>query len=144
MPSQRMDVDGLGAFNFRVEISGVAANGFTYVSLLEGFTGVIENRAGDQPVVRKQPGRHTVGNVVLRRHYRGDDELWQWYRSVREGTMDRRDLSIVIDRGDRSEAHRYNLFQAWPFRWRLGTLDANTDAVLIEEVELAVEMIERA
>jgi hypothetical protein len=46
--------------------------------------------------------------------------------------MDRRDLSIDIDRGDRSEARRYVLFQAWPFRWRLGTLDASTDAILAE------------
>lgn len=143
MPTRRPEIDGLGSFNFRVEIDGVAATGFTYVSLLEGFTAVLENRAGDQPAVRKQPGRSTVGNVVLRRHYRSGDELWQWYRSVSEGTMDRRAVSIVIDQNDRTESHRYNLFEAWPVRWQLGTLDANADGILFEEVELAVEVIER-
>lgn len=144
MPDRRSDVDGIAATNFRVEIDGVPATGFTSVSLLEAVTTVIENRAGDQPHVRKQPGREMVGNIVLRRHYLGDDHLYQWYRTVTAGTMVRRAVSIVIDGRDGNEIHRYNAFEAWPVRWQLGTLDANADGLLFEEVELAVEMLQRA
>lgn len=36
------------------------------------------------------------------------------------------------------------LYESWPTRWRLSTFDADVDALLVEEVELACERIELA
>ena len=39
---------------------------------------------------------------------------------------------------------RYNFFEAWPAKWKGFTLDGKGNDVNVEEIELAVEKIERA
>ena len=40
--------------------------------------------------------------------------------------------------------YRYMFFEAWPSKWKGWSLDGKGNDVLVEEIELAVEKIERA
>lgn len=143
MPTRR-DIDAIGHFNFKVEIEGVTQGPFIAVEMLESATAVIESKRGNDLWVRKTPGRHGYGNIVLRRAYTGDDTLWTWRKAVTDGKVERKAGSIIIADGTaEGEITRFNFFEGWPCRWCLGTWDADSDGFLVEEIEITVEKIEK-
>src|SRR5690348_11507535 len=50
-----------------VEIDGVAQTAFSEVDISETWVDVIDYRQGNEPVTRKLPGMHKVGDVTLKR-----------------------------------------------------------------------------
>jgi phage tail-like protein len=135
--------DPYKAFNFLVQIDGVTRAGFSEVSGLDSETVVIEYRSGGENVVRKLPGLTKFGNIVLRRGVTQDDELWNWRQSVVDGNVDRRNGSIVLLDDQRTEVVRWNFRNGWPCKWEGPGLNAKTNEVAIETVEIAHEGLER-
>ncbi|MCX8208003.1 MAG: phage tail protein [Methanothrix sp.] len=143
MPNRR-PFDHIGGFNFKVEIEGVTQGAFRNVEGLDSETEVIEFQDGDDIILRKRPGRTKYSNIVLKRGYVASDELWQWRKKVIEGKVERKSGSIILCADDGSEITRYNFFEAWPCKWKGFTLDGKGNDVTVEELELAVEKIEKA
>ncbi len=142
MPNRR-PFDHLVTSKFKVEIEGVTQGAFAAVDGLESTTEVVHFADGNDIGDRKRPGRSHYSNIVLRRGYVNTDELWEWYKHVIDGNVERRDGSIIICGDDGSEIFRYNFFEAWPCRWKSLVLDAQHTKNMVEEIELAVEKIER-
>lgn len=142
MPNRR-PFDHIGNFNFKVEIEGVTLGAFQSIDGLEANVEVIEYQDGDDLILRKRPGRVSYSNIVLRRGYTATDELWQWMKATVDGTVERKSGSVILAADDGSEILRYNFFEAWPCRWRGFELDGTGIGVAIEELEIAVEKIER-
>lgn len=142
MPNRRAH-DHLVANKFKVEIEGVTVGSFIQFSGAESSTEVIVFQDGDDIITRKRPGRTTYSNIVLKRGYINSDELWNWYKSVANGTVERKSGSIISldDRG--GEILRYNFFEAWPCRWKGMEFDAGSNSALVEEIELVIERLER-
>lgn len=135
--------DPYGAFNFIVEIDGVAAGGFREVSGLESSVDVIEYRNGsDDTTVRKLPGLKKYSNVVLKRGLSNDHALWNWYQTILQGQVDRRSMVVVVLNEAREPAVRFELRNAWPCRWSGPDLDAGRSAVAIETLEICHEGVE--
>jgi phage tail-like protein len=142
-PPQREDP--YKAFNFLVEIDGIARAGFSEVSGLESETQVIEYRAGGESnTVRKLPGLTKYANIVLRRGVTQDAELWNWRKTVEEGRVDRRNGSITVRDDDGTEVVRWNFFNGWISKWHGPDLNARANEVAIETIEIAHERLERA
>jgi phage tail-like protein len=142
MPNRR-DFDRLNNHNFKVEIQGVTMGPFLAVEGMESLTEVLVTRDGDSPLVRKQPGKTSYPNIVLRRGFSGSDELWVWRKQTADGKTERKSGSIIILDKAGGEIMRFNFFEAWPCSWRLSQLDANGSELLVEELEIVVEKIER-
>jgi phage tail-like protein len=96
MPSSRRDDPYLN-FNFLVEIDGETAAGFNEADLPEGRIEAVAYREGTDrtSAPRLLPGRVEYGRLVLRRGFVGDAALFQWWQSVAQGNLDRRNLSII-------------------------------------------------
>ena len=142
-PPQRDDP--YNAFNFLVEIDGVALAGFSEVSGLESETAVIEYRVGGEPSrVRKLPGLTKFANIVLKRGITQDADLWNWRKSVEDGNVDRRNGSIVLLDDSGTPVVRWNFFEGWIAKWEGPTLSATANEVAIETLEIAHERLERA
>ena len=139
-------VDPHRNFNFLVELDGIARASFTECSGLEATTEVIETReGGDNVTVRKLPGKTTYADISLKWGLTESDELWQWRRSVIEGTFERKNGSIVIyDLTNKREVVRWNFVNAWPSKWDGPALNARGSEVAIETLVLAHEGIVRA
>jgi phage tail-like protein len=142
MPNRR-DFDHIGNYNFKVEIEGVTVGAFQEVGGLEVITEVIESQDGDDLTLRKRPGRTHYSNIILKRGYTANEELWAWMRTVINGTVERKAGSIILLADDASEILRYNFFEGWPCRWKGFELDGKGTGVSVEELEIAVEKIER-
>ena len=142
MPTRRA-FDHLTSYNFKVEIEGVTQGPFVEVEGLESITGVLSTKNGDDRIRRQQPGRTAYSNLVLRRGFTNDDSLLAWRTGVIDGRVERKSGSIIILDKAGDEIMRFNFFEAWPCRWKLGKLSGLTDGLLTEEVELVVEKIEK-
>jgi phage tail-like protein len=141
MPNRRV-FDHIANCKFKVEIEGVTQGAFMEVDGLESTTEVEEFADGDDLIVRKRPGRTNYSNIILKRGFTSNDELWQWRKMVIDGRIERKSGSIIICGDDGSEIMRYNIFEAWPCRWRNSMLHAMGNSTITEEVELVVEKIE--
>ena len=95
MPNRR-PFDHLTGAKFRIEIEGVTQGAFTAVDGLEATVDVVTFADGSDLVVRKRPGRVRYSNLVLRRGYLGNDELWEWFKRVADGRVERRSGSIIL------------------------------------------------
>lgn len=131
-------------FNFVVEIDGVESAGFSEVDLPAGEIEVIEYREGADRVSssRKLPGRVTSTNVVLERGIAGGLELFEWWKSVRDGVLDRRNVAIVLLDEARNPVQRWQLRNAWPTKLAYSRLDGLGNEVAIETLELTYEGFE--
>jgi phage tail-like protein len=142
MPNRR-EFDHLVSSKFKVEIEGVTVAAFTSFEGIESETEVIQFDDGDDLIVRKRPGRTHYANLVLKRGYINTDELWNWYKKVIEGKLERRSGSIISLADDGTEILRYNFFEGWPCKWKGFVFDANKRGTLFEEIEIAVEKVEK-
>lgn len=142
MPNRR-EFDHIGGYNFKIELEGVDAGAFTEAIGPEVITEVLATSDGEEMTIRKRPGRTTCSNIILRRGFTNTEELWDWYKAVMDGRIERRSGSIVIcdDVGD--EIVRYNFLDAWPCRWKISPINAQQRSTLIEEIEIVAERIER-
>lgn len=137
----RREFDHVGNFNFIVEIEGLTAGRFEAVDGLDSETEVIEYQNGDDPIIRKRPGRTTFDNITLERGYADEsmDDLRQWREQIIQGKVERRSGSVILLNRKGEELLRYNFDNAWPSKLICGDLDGKGDDISIEEVKLAVE-----
>lgn len=143
MPNRRPS-DHIGAFNFQIEIEGVTQGPVSYIGGLGARTDVVSFKDGGDRTVRQRPGRNHCDNLVIQRGYTDSDELLDWYEKTRTGVVERKSGSIILFGDDaNTEITRFNFFEAWPCRWSLLPLDADEGTTLIEEIEIAVEWIEK-
>lgn len=144
MPNNRQ-FDHLFNGRFMVEIEGVTQGAFTACDGLEATVDVVRYANGerDNMAERKRPGRARYANIVLRRGVARSHELWDWFKAVADGRVERKAGSIIVCGDDGNELYRYNFFEAWPCRWKSLVLRTDEPGTLVEELEMAVEKIER-
>lgn len=128
---------------FKIEIEGVTQGAFAACDGLEARVDVVDFSDGDNLTARKRPGRTRFANIVLRRGMVNNTELWNWFEVVTAGLIQRKAGSVIVCGDDGNEIFRYNFFEGWPCRWKSLELDADKPGTLVEEIEIAVEKIER-
>lgn len=127
-------------FVFAVHIPGVETGFFRQVSGLGVETDVIEYQEGGSSHVRKLPGRTRWKNIVLKRGFTGDAELYDW-ALARTATGDAVKRQITISMLDQAgnRVATWTFTDAWPVKWELSELDAAKNEVAIETLEIAHE-----
>jgi phage tail-like protein len=114
--------------------------GFSECSGLSTETDVIEYRTGDKkPTVTKIPGLDKYTNIVLKRGFTADDKLWKWRKKVIDGQTERKSGTITLNDESGKAALRWNFEAGWPRKWDGPTLNAKTNEVAIETLEIAHE-----
>jgi phage tail-like protein len=143
MPAKSRD-HPYGAYNFHVEIDGIAAASFAEVCGLESETAVIEYRIGNARTNAslKLPGLTKFSNIVLKRGITRDTALWQWRKSIVDGNPDRRNGSIILLDETHNPVLRWNFRNGWPCKWEGPCLDASSNEIAIEALEIAHEGLE--
>jgi len=92
--------------------------------------------------IRRLPGRVDYGPLVLRRGFTADRTLFQWWRNVSEGNLDRRNIAVILRDQRGSDVARWSLYYALPTKYTGPTLRARGNDVAIESLELEVEGME--
>ena len=133
--------DPYRAYNFVLEIDGLARGGFSEVSGLSAEVTAVEYREGTdkQPHMREMPGLFKFANVVCKRGYSDDKTLWQWYMNIFNGQADRRNVAIVLLNERREQVLRWNCENAWIRKIEGPALKASGNEVAMESMELVHE-----
>ena len=131
-------------FNFTVDIGTGEELGFSEVEAPSGEIEVIEYREGSDKsnTARKLAGRAKYSNVTLRRGITGNTELYQWWTSIRDGQVERRNVTITLLDEQRQPVLRWLLRNAWPVKLEGPALNATGNEVAIESLELSHEGLE--
>lgn len=141
----RRATDPFANFNFLLEIEGITIAGFSEVTGLNSEQNVIEYREGNEGITpRKLPGLTKFGNITLKRGISPDMQIYNWRKTVTDGDIVRKNVSIVLQNEKHDEAVRWNLVNAWPSKYTGPDMKANANEVAIETIELAHEGLERA
>lgn len=142
-----------GAFNYIVALGGAQGDG-SEGSIIGGFSDASglgvdvsysEYRNGNERfnTVRKIPNTFKLDDVTLKRGLVGSDDLFQWLKTVRDGTADPRNVSITLLDEARNPVATFRLRNAQPKKWTGPTLAAKGGGeVAMEELSLVHEGIE--
>jgi phage tail-like protein len=135
---------------FRVTLGGKESIGvFREVSGLSSETEVTEEREVDdrgRPIVRRVPGATKWGNITLKRAVDNNLGLWKWRKQVLGEGPDaaRVDGAIeLLDVQGRPVA-TYRFSQGWPSKYQGPELNATSNEVAIETIEITHEGLERS
>ncbi len=143
--SDAHDSEFLGS-QFSLELKGVELARFQACSGLSWETEVVEFKdttVTGKVITRKRPGQTKYGDITLKRGMSKDGKLLDWYKKVIDGTVERKDGSIVVYDAAGKEVDRWNFERGWPSKWSASDLDASSDSVMVEEVTIAIEHLER-
>jgi len=128
---------------FRVEIDGVANLDYSEVILPEASADIIEHREGGSTVSQKLPGLNKLSNLTLKRGVTSSNDFFNWWKSIANGVIDRRNMSIALLDQHNDVVKSWNIHNAWPARYAVSPLIANDGGTLvIETLERAVDRFE--
>lgn len=135
--------DYLPAHNFKLEIDGVISGGFKEITGIGQEVEVITFKDGDDPTEHKRAGKAKVSNIIIRKGQVNDHTLLDWFKEVVAGKTNRKSVSILYLDREGKEVYRYNLYEAWPCRWKAPELNSQGDNHAVEEIEFVAERIEK-
>jgi phage tail-like protein len=144
-----------GAFNFLVALGGAQGDGgegtiiggFSDASGLGMDVNYSEYRNGNERfnTARKVPNTHKLDDVTLKRGLVGSTDLFEWIKTVRDGTADPRSVTVTLLDEARNAVATWRLRNAQPKKWTGPTLAAKGGGeVAMEELHLVHEGIEYA
>lgn len=141
-------VDPLVSVSFYVEVQGVFTGTFRGCTGLGSQSEVIENLAagaGGVTHIYKIPGVTRWTNIVLKRGVTDSMDVWAWRKQVEDGKVSeaRKNGSIIMYDQTNTEVARWNFENGWPSKISGPNLDASTNEIAIEELEIAHEKLVR-
>jgi phage tail-like protein len=142
-----------GAFNFLVSLGGTQGDGgegtiiggFSDASGLGVEVSYAEYRNGNERfnTARRIPNTHKLDDVTLKRGLVGSTDLFDWIKTVRDGTADPRNVTITLLDEARNSVATWRLRNAQPKKWAGPTLTAKGGGeVSMEELHLVHEGLE--
>lgn len=126
-------------FNFLVAVEGMLVGEFSQVS---GIGSEVEfeeyQEGGVNDYTHKLPTRAKYPqNLVLERGLTDFDFLWAWHHDIVNGKFERKNGTIFLLDRYRIPATWWNFTDAYPVKWTGPQLQASSNAIAVESVELA-------
>lgn len=130
-------------FRFLVQIDGLTHARFSDCSGFGSNADPIEYREGGDEITRKLPGPAKYSNITLKWGLTDSRELYDWYKNITKGIIERRSGSIITLDPEGNPTVQWDFFNAWPTKWDGPDFSAKGNDVAIETLELVCEKIER-
>ena len=131
-------------YNFRVEIGGLIAGGFSEVSGLESQIEMEDFREGGlNHYVHHFPAQTTQSNLTLTKGMAGIASLWDWYYNATQGIIQRKHGTIMMMNAQQIPVMWWSFYNACPTKWTGPQFDASSDNVAFEAVEIVHEGISK-
>jgi len=136
--------DPFPGFRFEVRLDDLPAAGFSECSGLNLETEMFDyNEGGLNSFVRKFPTRTKQSNIVLKRGI-VDRNMWDWYYSLTQGTVQKRNGSILVkDTSGHEVVMEWQFRDALPCKWQGPDLNASQNTIAVETIELCHQGLER-
>jgi len=129
------------AFNFLVDIDGIRSAGFSEVSGLNIETEIEQiEEGGTNNFVYQLPKRSKFSNITLKKGLTFSRDLYEWYLEIIHGNITHKKLQItLLDKKGKSEIRDWHFKNAFPIKWIGPDLNADSNNLAFESIELAHE-----
>ena len=131
-------------YNFAVEIGGVVQGGFSEVS---GLSSDIElesyEEGGLNGFVHQFPKHTTYPNLVLSRGLINIDLFYIWYQATSQGLIQQLNGTILLLNSQQIPVMWWIFKNAYPVKWEGPQLNASSDEVAVEKIELVHQGISK-
>jgi phage tail-like protein len=126
------DKESIGVFR---EVSGISSE-TELVDQVEG---------GGRPIVRRVPGRIKFGTISLKRGVDADLGLWKWRQQAEQDGADaaRVDGTIELLDAQGRAVTTYKFHRGWPSKYLGPDLNAASNDIPIETIEITHEGLDR-
>lgn len=140
--------EALAASFFYVELSGLTVVAFRELSGIGSENDVIvqhQTNATGKATYVKVPGKLNWNNIVLKKGIDTDMSLWTWRDTIIKQGVDgqKKDGQIYIVDVQGNQKTTWKITNAWPCSYMIGPLVPDTNEMLLEEIHLAHEGLER-
>lgn len=126
------------ACRFYVRLDKVDHAVFTEMSGLQIELDILPiEEGGNNTTVHKLPGRVKSGQLTLKRGVSKMDKLWQWMYALASGTVETRNVSVVLMDPTGAIVHQWDFTDAFPVKWSCSSFRADSNEVAMEELQLA-------
>ncbi len=132
-------------FNYKVLIDNSEEAGFSEVSAPDISSEPVEYREGNMAGITpgKQPGILKYSNVTLKRGVTDSQVFVDWMKTVQEGKVTRKTVVITLLDDSMAEVASWQLEKAWPTKYTAPDVNATSNEVAIESLELVCEGLTR-
>ena len=143
-----MPNDAISAARFSITVDGYEIAQFSELTGITTEVEVIdfmENGSSGANILKKLPGQAQAPDDHARRGKNTSMELWAWHELVMHGDIvgARKSGSIVMYGYDGTPVARYHFHDGWPAKIAISPLKAGSSEVLMEEVTIVCEWLER-
>jgi len=133
---------------FGIEFQGQVTGAFRECSGLGSENEVVEDKASGpdgKPIVKKIPGNLKWGNITLKQGITDDMDMWKWRALVESGKVAdaRKNGAIIMFSHDGKPIARWEFINAWPCKINGPSINAGSNEVAVEELEIAHEGYKR-
>lgn len=104
---------------------------------------MIEYNEGGNLYSTKLPGRVKYSNIMLKRGMTSDLELYNWHLSVVNGSIQRKNGSILLLDRAGNLVSRWDFTQAWPIKCDGPNLTAEGNEIALDSFEIACTTLTR-
>ena len=135
----------LPAFHFSVSWKDNETVGFSEVTGLSVETDIIEYRDGESKKMSfiKMPGMQKYTNISLKRGtLKSDNSFFEWWNTVALNTIERRTVTISLLNEKHEPVVTWKVQNAFPVKVDGGSLNAKSNEILMESIDLAHEGLE--
>lgn len=130
-------LDPYPGFNFLVEIDGLLTGGFSSVRGLEAQIEYKQQSEGGSHLEYPVVERIKHAPLVLSHGLTDNGALWKWFNEAKAGlTVRRRTVSVMMLDAQQLPITWWYCVGAVPTKWIGPSLDAASDAVAVEQIEL--------
>lgn len=132
-------------YNYDLQIDGSSVGGFSEISAPDITIEPIEYREGNFSVntAGKQPGLVKYGNITLKWGTVSGHTLYDWAKEVENGTITRKTVVISLQDDLHKEIAKWTAISAWPTKYTAPDMNATSNEVAVEQLELVHEGITR-
>lgn len=127
-------------FKFLVEIDGFAEAGFMKAGPMKASVEAVEYREGGSIFPEKDPGIGNVENLILEKGATDNDDMYNWFKDIANGIVNKKNISIVQQDRAGNEIERWNNYNVFPLSFQAGDHDASDSTKNIRSLELAIEI----
>ncbi len=125
------------SFRFRVEVGSLVVANDSEVSGLqmEVETETYEE-GGVNDFIHNFPKRTKYQPLVLKRGITDLEDLWSWHKDVRAGTIERKNVAVILMDSTQDDKWRWDFKGAYPVKWTGPELKADSNTIAFESIEL--------
>jgi phage tail-like protein len=140
--------DAIAASHFSIVVDGTEIAQFNELQGIATEIDVIEYQGGAASmmgIITKVPGRQKAPNIVLKRGKSTSMEIYGWYEAALLGKHKsaKRNGSLILYDFDGQPASKYHFFNAWISKITLSGMKAGASEILMEEVTIVCERLDR-